>query len=578
MAKNHVGPDTSMTIDIITDAVIENNIRYLKMKEVKNPVYFLSMSNREPTEDGLFSTSIFGIQPEEKKRKWGYIDLGTKVIHPFVYDVLCSVQQNIKKCCCGEGSWKITDDHDLVMVDEDSPDYNENNTGLDWFVKNYSKIVFKRNSSRERNEKIDMLSSLKPSDIFISKWLVMPLFYRDINYRNGTPDIPEINKLYRKLITHANSVKFSGGMEVYSLMDKMNIQMTLVDIRRYFQELIQKSDGFFRQYVIGKNPDYGVRSVISCPVLTQYDKPEDCPIDMNHTGFPLSEVLQALYPFIERWVYNWFVNEFDVSEGTKLARIMVDGKPKIVAMKAVNVIKYKSYDDKGNEIEKERIERSNIVDGKYNIDNIRKRINSWIDNYESRFEPITYDGEYEGKIYKNVALMFTGMPYSGDPENRNASDTSNRVFTWTDLLYIAAEDCASDKYAWCTRYPLTVYLGTFPTKIHVLSTVRTTKCRMIVNGEERVYEHYPLIDVNKSTMEVSISFNETINMANSMLSVIGGDYDGDMISTRAMFSVEANEETMNIINSPSHFLDCEGRLIAKMTNEGNLTLYNMTRD
>ena len=150
-------------------------------------------------------------------------------------------------------------------------------------------------------------------------------------------------------------------------------------------------------------------------------------------------------------------------------------------MNAVNIVRYKSFDEAGNEIEKERVDRSSIVDGKYNIDNIRKRINSWIDNYESRFEPITYDGEYDGKVYRNCQLMFTGMPYAGDPENINASDIAARVFTWTDLLYMAAEDCASDKYAWVTRYPIVTYLGTFPTKIHVLSTVRTTKCKMIIN-------------------------------------------------------------------------------------------------
>ena len=403
-------------------------------------------------------------------------------------------------------------------------------------------------------------------------------FLQRFQYRNNKLDIPPINSLYRKLITIAQSVKFSSSLEVTSIMDKMNMQLTLVDIEKYYIELIRQSDGFFRQYVIGKNPDYGVRSVISCPVLTQYDKPDDCPIDMNHTGYPLSEVIQSLYPFIERWVYNWFVNEFDVSSGVKPALIYENGKKKLVAMNAVNLITYKSYDANGKEIEKVRTEKSNIVDGKYNIDNIRKRINTWIDNYESRFDPITYDGEYNGKIYKNCELAFTGVPYAADAQNPNTSDIANRAFTWTDLLYLAAEDCASDKYAWVTRYPLTTYLGVYPTKMFVMSTVRTMKCKMVVNGETRIYDYYPLIDPNKTTMEVSTSFNETINMANSRLAVIGGDYDGDTVSTRAMFSVEANAETMDIINSPKNFLNCKGSLIATMTNEGNLTLYNMTKD
>ena len=150
--------------------------------------------------------------------------------------------------------------------------------------------------------------------------------------------------------------------------------------------------------------------------------------------------------------------------------------------------------------------------------------------------------------------------------------------TWTDLLYIAAEECSEDKYAWVTRYPLTSYLGTFPTKIHVLSTVRTAPYKMIVNGDERIYKYYPIIDVNKSTLEVSISFNETVNMANLMLETIGGDYDGDTISTKAVYSTEANQEIIDLLYDPKHFLDCKGQLLAVICNEGVLTLYNMTKD
>jgi hypothetical protein len=125
---------------------------------------------------------------------------------------------------------------------------------------------------------------------------------------------------------------------------------------------------------------------------------------------------------------------------------------------------------------------------------------------------------------------------------------------------------------------MTTYLRTFPTKIFVLSTVKTSPCRMNINGEVKIYKYYPIIDLRKSSLEVSTSFNETVNMANSILDAIGGDYDGDTISTRAVYSVEANQEINRILYEPTHFINNTGNLVAKMTNEGTLTLYNMTRD
>ena len=63
-----------------------------------------------------------------------------------------------------------------------------------------------------------------------------------------------------------------------------------------------------------------------------------------------------------------------------------------------------------------------------------------------------------------------------------------------------------------------------------------------------------------------------------MLDTIGGDYGGDTVCARARYCVEANQEIIDIINSPQHFLNCEGKLIASMTNEGTFTLFNMTKD
>ena len=560
MAKNimsdHVSPTNHLGIDLVTDKIIDGNIQINGLKEVTNPINF--ERGGIPTVDGLFSEYIFGVTTDERRLTWAYIDLGCKVVHPYIFYVLCAIQQNIKNIFEGQGSWIVDENQDLIEVKENDKRYNPDNTGVEWFIKHYKDIKFKKNKSRERNEKINLLETFKPDEIFLSKWLVLPVFYRDLETKEGPLKIPPINKEYMNLIRYSQSIKYESlEMDMMTNLTRYNIQITLCNIQKYFQEIVQKSDGFFKQYVIGKNPDYGVRSVISCPVLTEYDTPDDMPIDMNTTGFPLSEVLGMLFPFIQRWVYNWFLNITETIGPHTIASDRSGNGNKTTVY----------YVDPGS---------------KYTPEYIAKKITSWIDNYESRFEVLLFDVYYIDKngneIYDEKPIRFSGIPYSDDPENIHASQIVDRFMTWTDIFYIAAVECSEDKYAWVTRYPLTSYLGTFPTKIFVLSTVKTTPIRINVNGEVKVYKYYPVIDLNKSTLEVSRSFNETVNMANSILESIGGDYDGDTISAKGLYSIEANQETNRILYEPTHFIANSGKLVASMTNEGTLTLYSMTRD
>ena len=546
-----VGPDVPFKVDIQTQEIIDLSIKYLDLKPVTNAVSF----EREniPTVDGLFSEEIFGKTVDERKRTYGYIELNTTIIHPFIYEILTKLQQNISKCCAGEGCWKVTDKGDLIRLKDDDPEANPENTGMDWFVKNYPKIKWKRNNSRERNERIDTLETLEPKDIFLTKFLVQPVFYRDVEGGNdsGPKKIPPINKEYINLIRYAKSLSQKTIMFIGNTA-KYQIQLTTLKIHRYFRQLIEKSDGFFNLYVVGRSPDYGHRSVISCMVLDQFDTPDEVPIDVNHCGIPLAEVCVTLFPFIVRWVSNYLTEQFE-SAGKHIQ--VINNKGEVISAEMINPM-----DD-------------------YTTDLIKKRIDKYIDNYESRFEPVYVTLKREGsdELVKQP-LVFAGRPF--DPKNPNAEGSApiaHRPFTWTDLLYIAAVEVSSDKSTWVTRYPLTTYTGIFPCMIHVMSTIKTEPIKLRVNGIEREYPYYPVIDTDATPEQVSVAFNDTLNMDNSFLEAIKGDYDGDQVSHRALFSNEANEETANIITSKKHYLDCQGKLTRTLGNEGILGLYAMTQ-
>lgn len=416
---------------------------------------------------------------------------------------------------------------------------------MDWLVENFRKIVFKTTGSHIRDERMKLIDSLKDDELFISKWLVIPVFYRDVQIIGGTQNIPPINKNYTKLIQYANSVIKDP---YFSNIAKYNIQMQLVTIRQYGQTLVEKKRGFFKRSVLGKTIDYGFRSVISVFHIDSADKPEENPIDIFHTGVPLAQCCVLFYPFIKRYVSE-FIRQTVESMGDR----------------------YPVYDEKENKI----VNYLNFKDplSYYNSDKIQEIIDQFIGTPATRFRPVELPVDLDG----TTAML--PIHFSGHGKNEKIKDIKtpqlyNRVLTWTDLLYMAAVDTLYDKHVYITRYPLEDYFGTFPSRVFVLSTMKTMP--MIYN--ERNYPFYPQIDPSLPEAEVSTLFNDTVTMDNTYLKGLGGDYDGDQVSLKGIFSAEANAEAEEIMHSIKHYVNIAGDLMRVIGNEAFLTYYNMTKD
>lgn len=54
------------------------------------------------------------------------------------------------------------------------------------------------------------------------------------------------------------------------------------------------------------------------------------------------------------------------------------------------------------------------------------------------------------------------------------------------------------------------------------------------------------------------------------------DYDGDQVTVKMPFSVEANQELENQLNSNGQFIALDGQNCRKATNEAIQAMYNMT--
>ena len=533
-----VNPEESMHVALVTDKIIMNS----NLKPVTDPIPFSTGGMRTP--GGLFSEEIFGRTDDEKRRQFAYIEIHETFFHPYVYEVLKALMpKRFDKCASGQGAWRIAKDGELQEVKKDEKDYNEDNSGIAWLIKNYHKMSFKESGSMIRTDRIKLLKDLSDDEIFITKWLVVPIIYRDLDKNSSIHKLPELNTHYQSVIRYANSLRDST-FSFFNNQARYNLEMELVTIRKYGQSLIEKKHGFFHKSILGKSIDRGSGDVISTPSMRGYQRPEDNPIDVLHSGIPLAKCLIMGYDFILRYCLQFFADNFRNVTEYPVYRLVGDEYKIVGSVKLADQI------------------------ARFSSKFLEKRINRFKNSHGTRFEPImllTEDGQ-------EIPMHLSGQ-FAPTAPRALSSTIINRPMTWTDLFYLAAENTLADKYVYITRYPVESHNHIFPSNIRVMSTIKTVPA--YIDGT--FYPRYPYIDLSTDTSRISGCFNDTVTMSNMCIKAMGADYDGDTTRSKICFTLEANQEAKEIAESIRNFISPEGKLIRVVDNEAYLTFYNMTR-
>jgi DNA-directed RNA polymerase beta' subunit len=460
------------------------------LQEIKDPI--LLERDRTPTTEGLFSYEIFG-RPGSSSRKstFAYIDLKSPYFNPLVYKTLKRIDRKFDECLTGVKQFRINE-QGVLEVDEEN-----GSSGLDFLYKNWNKIKFPRNDSRDRTERIRMIEGLKKDEIFMSKQIVIPPALRDINLADassGKIGHDAVNDKYAKLIRLVQTQSLTSGdatgFDFLGNMTKVNIQNVLVEIYNYFMDYIKGKDGIFRSFVMGKSIDYGARLVISSPIFND-NSYKDMKVNFEYTGVPLAQAITIFFPFTIKWVNDWF-------------------EKNLFSKKTIMTIDPKTGEEKNVLI--------GNMNSKYNHDKITKYIKRFIKSPSERFEVIkaeTVDGKEFPLQFSYVVLDDSGAEV----------EQVTRPLTWTDLFFQCAVDIVKDKHVYITRYPLEDYMCVFPSKVRVISTFKTQKVR-ITNNLEQLYNYYPFINLDAPQNAVSSMFIDSLQLFNAMLKSIGGDYDG----------------------------------------------------
>ena len=497
---------------------VDSFIQRHKCQEIKNSVLF-NFGNK-PTEDGLLSIEIFGqMGSEDRKTTFGYINLNKKFLHPVTYKILTSMNRKLIQCINGTKYFSVNGKGEIVE------DAEKGQTGIDFLYNNWEKFKWKLSDSFTRNDKITILTKKKKDELFIDKFLVIPPFIRDFqptDNNDRVDAVDTINDLYSKLIRYCQSTS-DFSLSFLSYTNDALIQDLLVEIYDYCTSQLSKKTGLIHRGLLGKSIDYATRSVISCPMVNA-NSWKDVQINMGYTGVPLSQVIVLFFPFFVHEIQSWLETDLDTIKDTA---------------------------------KRENTSVEHFMDN-FDEEHIKKLMNTYIKNHEARFNPITFKDD--NGVERKITLY---------------REELKRDFTLTDLLYIVSQEVVKDKHVYVTRYPITNFQNIYPSRIKVLSTQKT--CKMTLGN--KYFAEYPLIlpEYPKKNLNGKHDFFiDTVRINSYYLTAMGGDFDGDTVSLRGVFTQEANVEAEEIIASKNYLLNVSGGTAREMKNEAIQGLYSLT--
>lgn len=516
----------------VDDFVKKNNL-----VEITNPVIFDASSN--PTSDGLLSNTIFGITKESRASTFAYISLKKKFLQPLVYRIWSKVDSKIKSVIHGIGTYSIDKSGNIV---EDPKGDN----GIDFLRKNLDKIKFRETDSIKRERYVKFLNDNR-KNFFTNKLIVIPPFFRDIKVDGGKISVGDINKLYINVMVSASAIGdsteygFSIGKSVEG-----RLQEGLIEIYKWFGTGTDSNPngglpgkfGVIRRANLSKTTDYATRLVMSAPKL-DVENMEDIRADFDYSVLPMTSAAANFFPFVIFHMRRFFENEF------------------------IGDTKYPILDKDGTiiygEIEDYQIQFSDEV--------LKKELDRFIHGYSDRFRPVKVLCRVKGK-QEYLDLKWKG--FYKEPDVKALKN--ERPLTWCDVIYMACEEAVKDRMILITRYPIDTFYNEFATKIRLSSTIETEEAVF----DNVVYTHYPKIRKEDIGKDTSSSFIDTMNICNGYLDSIGGDYDGDMVTIKGVYTDEANAELKKQLASNIHFINLGGNPVISTSKESIQAIYAMT--
>lgn len=232
-----------------------DNSDFRGLPQITNPTTF---DIKGPTIDGLYSPLIFGTTLKDSSTRFAYIDLGTIIMHPDVYNNINKLDPIFKKVL--DPAFNIKVSLNSGRLEETS----NGKRGIGWLYSVWDQIDFDKYRKPDLKDASYQFKNLKKEIVFRDKWIVIPPLFRPYIEENGITKEDEITGLYKDIMRVSRSQKGQNSY-VDKILDSSSktdlIQMKVNKLHDFIINLINKSDGAQEQKLIGKRQNNVARLV-----------------------------------------------------------------------------------------------------------------------------------------------------------------------------------------------------------------------------------------------------------------------------------------------------------------------------
>lgn len=410
--------------------------------EVKvTDIYEASTNDFHP--QGLYSSFIFGKPGDPRRDKTpARVNLNVRILHPKVFQVLTRMKGLYKEIAAGTG-YAIFDETLKDFVRSDALD---GQTGYHFLMSNFNRIDFKRNSSIRRDLTLDLIEKYKKI-MFLSQWIILPAGLRDLEFdESGRPIEQDINKLYRGLISVANSIPATLKLKETDELDavRWNIQRRVNEIYDYLEDIVGGGkSGMIQSKWASRRIVGGTRNVISAmvPVSPTLDNGRLPNITTTQVG--IFQFMKGCMPLVRHRLKNEVLPHlFD-----DLKRMIVIDKKTLRPVAVKPSQKTRDLWSTRNGIE--------------------ALVNQFGD-VGRRHRPVEIEDGYPVLIYRDDKYVGFVKDIETLPDHLDKKRV--KPITWAELFYLVVQPLESKTRGFVTRYPVTGMESIYPTELYVKTT------------------------------------------------------------------------------------------------------------
>lgn len=488
--------------------------------------------------EGLYSTEIFGpIGKETRDEQFAYIDMKLDIMSPTVALGLFSLKALYEDICSGRryATWDEKEkDFEPALPSDAGAD-----TGYTFFIKHFNELTPKRNDSLRRDDTLDFFFKFRP--VALSRYaLVYPAGLRDLMVRqDGRDQEDEVNPIYRRLITLARTVSERSANSPITDPVKWKLQQTFNEIWMYFFTNMDGKRGYARSKVTSRKVMNGTRNVLSSFSVGSELMGAPNQVRATDTRQGLLQSLKSLLPVAQFNIRERYLSNIRAGDGN---------------LYGVNT----------KTLKREFLEVPGKVYDLFSTDDGIETLINRLEDRDARHKPVMVDEtHYAALIYSDDDAFKVFYDIDELPKDMDKKYVSG--ITLAELLYLSGYDLWNDYFTFVTRYPVAGRGSTYSSTIR-LETTAPSVVKYEINDGWSEYKDKTRPALSFPRRDI-VDFVESMAVHPSRLAGLGGDHDGDMTSSNAVFSEESLEENRKWMLSRNYWFDTNGRFKMTPTND-----------